>query len=260
MYDFEYVKASSVSDAVAALADEDAAAISGGQTLLQTMKARLAMPSKVVDLSGVSEMRSITDNGDSVTVGGAVTHHEVATDGAIPARSALAGGIGDPAVRHRGTLGGSVANNDPSACYPAACLGLGATIHTSGGDVAADDFFTGMFETALGEGQIVTGATFPKPAAANYQKFVQPASRFALVGVFVSRGADGYVRVAVTGASESGAHRWTDAANAPAGNFTPDAVPVAPGADGMISDLHGSAEYRAHLVAVLTRRAVAACA
>ena len=176
-----------------------------------------------------------------------------------PALAALAAGIGDPAVRHRGTIGGSVANNDPSACYPAACLGLGATIHTSGGDIAADDFFQGMFETALGEGQIVTGVTFPVPAKANYQKFVQPASRFALVGVFVSQMADGYVRVAVTGASESGVHRWTDAENALASNFSPDAVPAAPAAEGMIADLHGSAAYRAHLVSVMTKRAVAAC-
>jgi carbon-monoxide dehydrogenase medium subunit len=259
MYNFDYVKASSVADAVAALADEDAQAISGGQTLLQTMKARLAAPSKVVDLSGVAEMGAITDNGDSLTVGGAVTHHAVSENGAIPALSALAGGIGDPAVRHKGTIGGSVANNDPSACYPAACLGLGATIHTSDGDIAADNFFTGMFETTLGEGQIVTGVTFPKPAKANYQKFVQPASRFALVGVFVSQAADGSVRVAVTGASESGAHRWTAAEEALSAEFSADAVPAAPAADGMISDIHGSAEYRAHLVAVMTRRAVAAC-
>lgn len=263
MYNFDYVKVSSVADAVAALGDDEAQAISGGQTLIPTLKARLAAPSKLVDLSGVAEMSSISAGDGSVTIGGAVTHHAVETSdvvkGANPALAALAGGIGDPAVRHKGTIGGSVANNDPSACYPSACLGLGATIHTSGGDVAADDYFKGMFETALGEGQIVTGVTFPNPAKASYQKFVQPASRFALVGVFVSQMADGYVRVAVTGASESGVFRWTDAENALAGNFSPDAVPGAPAADGMISDLHGSAEYRAHLVGVMTRRAVAAC-
>ena len=259
MYNFDYVKASSVADATAALGG-DAQAISGGQTLIPTLKARLGMPSKLVDLSGVSEMSGISAGDGAVTIGGAVTHHAVSESGDVPpALAALAAGIGDPAVRHRGTIGGSVANNDPSACYPSACLGLGATIHTSAGDVAADDFFQGMFDTALGEGQIVTGVTFPVPAKANYQKFVQPASRFALVGVFVSQMADGYVRVAVTGASEGGVFRWTDAENALASNFSADAVPGAPAADGMIADLHGSAAYRAHLVSVMTKRAVAAC-
>lgn len=260
MYNFDYQKASSVADAVAALGGE-AQAISGGQTLIPTLKARLAAPSVLVDLSGVAEMKGIEAAGGQVKIGGATTHHEVSTSadvaGAIPALAALAGGIGDPAVRHRGTLGGSVANNDPSACYPAACLGLGATIHTSAGDVAADDFFRGMFETALGEGQIVTGATFPVPEKASYQKFVQPASRFALVGVFVAKTAGG-ARVAVTGASESGVFRWTEAEQALSANWSPDAVPQAPAADGMIADLHGSAEYRAHLVQVITRRAVKA--
>ena len=257
MYNFDYVKASSVADATAALGGE-ASPISGGQTLIPTLKQRLAAPSKLVDLSGVAEMSAITDNGDSVTVGGAVTHETVAANGAIPALSALAGGIGDPAVRHRGTIGGSVANNDPSACYPSACLGLGATIHTSAGDVAADDFFTGLFETSLAEGAIVTGVTFPKPAKAAYVKFVQPASRFALVGVFVSQMADGYTRVAVTGASGDGVFRWTDAEAALSANWSADAAPAAPAADGMIADLHGSAAYRAHLVSVITKRAVAA--
>lgn len=261
MYNFDYAKAASVADAVAALGADEAQAISGGQTLIPTLKQRLAMPSTLVDLSGVEEMRGIAVRGGSVTIGGAVTHHEVATSGEVesqvPALAALASGIGDPAVRHRGTLGGSVANNDPSACYPSACLGLGATIHTSAGDVAADDFFLGMFDTALGEGQIVTGATFPAPEKAAYMKFVQPASRFALVGVFVAKTAGG-ARVAVTGASESGVFRWTAAEEALSANWSPDAVPAAPAADGMIADLHGSAEYRAHLVAVMTKRAVAA--
>ena len=240
MYNFDYAKAASVADAAAALAAEDAEAISGGQTLIPTLKARLAAPSVLVDLSGVAEMRGISANAGGVRIGGAATHHEVATSadvqGAIPALAALAGGIGDPAVRHRGTLGGSAANNDPSACYPAACLGLGATIHTSGGDVAADDFFTGMFETALADGQIVTGATFPAPEAANYQKFVQPASRFALVGVFVAKTAAG-ARVAVTGASEGGVFRWTEAEAALSQNWSPEAVPAAPGAEGMIDSI-----------------------
>jgi carbon-monoxide dehydrogenase medium subunit len=243
---------------VTALGSEDAQAMSGGQTLIPTLKARLGQPSSVVDISGIAETKGISVSGGVVKIGGSVTHHDVATSaevqGAIPALAELAGKIGDPAVRHRGTIGGSVANNDPSACYPSACLGLGATIHTSAGDIAADDFFQGMFDTALGEGQIVTGVSFPVPEAANYQKFVQPASRFALVGVFVSKGAGG-VRVAVTGASESGVFRWTDAEAALSGGGD---VPAAPAADGMISDLHGSSEYRAHLVAVMTKRAVAA--
>lgn len=262
MYNFDYVKAGSVSDALKALAAEDAQPISGGQTLIPTLKARLGQPSALVDLSGVAELKGISASGAGLKIGGATTHHEVAESadvkGAIPALAALAGHIGDPAVRHKGTIGGSVANNDPSACYPSACLALGATIHSSAGDVAADDFFQGMFDTALEEGQIVTGVSFPKPEAANYQKFLQPASRFALVGVFVAKFADG-VRVAVTGASEGGVFRWTEAEKALSANFSPDAVPDAPSAEGMIGDLHGSPEYRAHLVKVMTKRAVAAC-
>ncbi|MEO1610785.1 MAG: FAD binding domain-containing protein, partial [Pseudomonadota bacterium] len=231
MYNFDYAKAASVADAVAALGADEAQAISGGQTLIPTLKQRLAMPSTLVDLSGVAEMQGIEAGGGTIRIGGAVTHHAVATSAdvqsAVPALAALASGIGDPAVRHKGTLGGSVANNDPSACYPSACLGLGATIHTSGGDVAADDFFQGMFDTALGEGQIVTGATFPVPEAAAYMKFVQPASRFALVGVFVAKTAAG-ARVAVTGASESGVFRWTAAEEALSAEWSADAVPAAP--------------------------------
>lgn len=262
MYNFEYVKPGSVAEAVSALQSEDAIAMSGGQTLMPTMKARLAQPSKVVDLSGISDLTGISVNADSVTIGGATRHVAVETSAdvksAFPALAALAGGIGDPQVRNRGTIGGSVANNDPAACYPSACLGTGATIHTSTRTIAADDFFQGMFDTALNEGEIVTGVSFPIPQKANYQKFVQPASRFALVGVFVAQFADG-VRVAVTGASNGGVHRWTAAEQALAGNFSPDAVPAAPAADNMISDIHGTPEYRAHIVQVMTKRAVAAC-
>ena len=261
MYNFDYVKPASLADAVAALADEDAVAISGGQTLLPTMKARLAQPSKVIDLAGMAELTGITISPDSVTIKGATRHVDVERSadlrGVFPALADLAGNIGDPAVRNRGTIGGSVANNDPAACYPAACLGTGATIHTTGGDVAADAFFQGMFDTALDEGQLVTGVTFPIPQRAHYQKFVQPASRFALVGVFVAKYADG-VRVAVTGASEGGVFRWTEAEAALSANYSADAVPSAPSADGMIGDVHGTSAYRAHLVAVMTKRAVAA--
>lgn len=263
MYNFDYIKPSSVAEATSALADEDAQAISGGQTLIPTLKARLAAPSAVVDLSGIAELQAVSASDGGVHIGAAVTHHEVASSadvaGACAALASLANGIGDPSVRHKGTIGGSVANNDPSADYPAACLALGATVHTSDGDIAADNFFAGMFDTALGEGQIVTGVSFPACSAANYQKFIQPASRFALVGVFVAHHSSG-PRVAVTGASEGGVFRWTEAETALAANFAAsalDGLSLPP--DGMITDLHGSAEYRAHLVTVLAKRAVAAC-
>ena len=260
MYNFDYVKPGSVAEAVSALSG-DAMPISGGQTLIPTMKARLAQAETLVDLSGIAELNGITVNPDSVTIGGATRHVQVETSaevkGVFPSLAALAGGIGDPQVRNRGTMGGSVANNDPAACYPSACLGTGATIHTSSRTIAADDFFQGMFDTALEEGEIVTGVSFPIPQRAAYMKFVQPASRFALVGVFVAQFADG-VRVAVTGASEGGVFRWTDAEAALSANFSADAVPAAPSADGMIGDIHGTPEYRAHIVQVMTKRAVAA--
>ncbi len=260
MYDFEFVKPSTVADAVAALADEDAMALGGGQTLIPTMKQRLASPSKLVSLAGIADLQGVTTGGGSVSVGGATTHATVAAEaGAYPALAALAGDIGDPAVRNRGTIGGSVANNDPSADYPAAALASGATIRTDRREIAADDFFQGMFETALEDGEIITAVDFPIPEAANYQKFKQPASRFALVGVMVAKYPDG-VRVAVTGASENGVFRWKEAETALTKDFRTDALmdldinPL-----NMISDLHGTGEYRAHLVKVLTKRAVATC-
>lgn len=260
MYNFEFVKPGSVADAVAALKGADAQALGGGQTLLPTMKQRLASPAKLVSLSGIAEMVGVSADGSAVTVGGATTHAQVAREAAshYPALAALAAHIGDPAVRNRGTIGGSLANNDPAACYPAAALGSGATIVTNSREIAADDFFQGMFTTALNEGEIITSVRFPIPSAANYQKFLQPASRFALVGVFVAKYADG-VRVAVTGASEGGVHRWSEAEAALSSNFSADAVKgLSVAADGLLSDIHGSAEYRAHLVGVLTGRAVAA--
>ncbi|MDO6798532.1 FAD binding domain-containing protein [Shimia thalassica] len=259
MYNFDYEKPSTVADAVAALGDEDAQALGGGQTLIPTLKQRLASPTTLVSLSGISEMQGITDDGGSITIGGATVHADVAANGAIAALSDLAGNIGDPAVRNRGTIGGSLANNDPSACYPSAALGLGATIVTNTREIAADDYFQGMFTTALDEGEIITAVKVPKPEAANYQKFEQPASRFALVGVFVAKTSGG-VRVAVTGASEEGVFRWSEAEAALNGSFSADALEgMAPDADGMIADLHGTSAYRAHLVGVMTRRAVAAC-
>ena len=264
MYAFDYVKPASVSDALAALTMEDAQPISGGQTLIPTLKQRLAMPSQLVDLSGIEELKGISVTGGMVTIKAATRHRDVETSPevrrAFPALAELAANIGDPQVRNRGTIGGSVANNDPAACYPAACLGTGATIVTSAGEHAADDFFEGIFTTALGEGEIVTEVRFPVPEAAHYQKFEQPASRFALVGVFVAKFPDG-VRVAVTGASEAGVYRWSEAEEALSASFSPDAVAgLKHPAEGMISDIHGSPAYRAHLVGVMTRRAVAACA
>lgn len=257
MYAFDIERPSTVAEAAAALGGE-AQALSGGQTLIPTLKQRLASPDKLVSLSGVSEMQGISSAGGVLTVGGGTIHADVAADGSYAALSALASNIGDPAVRSRGTIGGSLANNDPSACYPAAALGSGATIVTNTREIAADDYFQGMFETALNEGEIVTAVKFPIPEKANYQKFVQPASRFALVGVFVSKSADG-VRVAVTGASNNGVHRWTEAETALSADFSASSLEgLSVPADDLIDDLHGSPEYRAHLVKVMTGRAVTA--
>lgn len=259
MYAFDVTRPANVAEAIEALKGDEAQALGGGQTLIPTLKQRLASPSALVSLAGLDEIKGIcmTDDG-KLAVGGATSHAAVAAEaGAYPALAALAGGIGDPAVRNRGTIGGSLANNDPAACYPSAALASGATIVTNSRQIAADDYFQGMFTTALEEGEIITSVEFPIPEAASYQKFEQPASRFAMVGVFVAKYADG-VRVAVTGASEEGVFRWSDAEAALSANFSADAVPAAPGADGMISDLHGSGAYRAHLVAVMTKRAVAA--
>ena len=260
MYAFEIEKPSTIADAVLALSGEDSQALGGGQTLIPTLKQRLAAPEVLVSLSGVSEMVGICRNdAGEMCIGGATTHAAVAAGaGAFPALAALASHIGDPAVRNRGTIGGSLANNDPSACYPAAALGAGATIKTNTRDIAADDYFEGMFSTALDEGEIVTEVRFPVPEVANYQKFVQPASRFALVGVFVAKFADG-VRIAVTGASEEGVFRWTEAEAALSADFSAEALSdLTVPADGMIADLHGSPAYRAHLVKVMTGRAVGA--
>jgi carbon-monoxide dehydrogenase medium subunit len=258
MYSFEVDKPGSVADAVAALQVEEAMALGGGQTLIPTLKQRLASPSRLVSLAGIAEMKGVTVADGVVTVGGGTVHAEVAREAAdaYPALAALAGNIGDPAVRNRGTIGGSLANNDPAACYPSAALASGATIVTNTREIAADDYFQGMFTTALHEGEIITAVRFPVPQAASYQKFEQPASRFALVGVFLARFADG-VRVAVTGASEEGVFRWSEAEAALTREFRPDALTglaIAP--ENMIADLHGTKDYRAHLVNVLTKRAV----
>ncbi len=259
MYEFEFARPETVADAVQALSEEDAQALGGGQTLIPTLKQRLAMPTTLVSLGGISELKGISASGREVVVRGGTTHAEVAEGAsAYPALAALAGQIGDPAVRNRGTIGGSLANNDPAACYPAAALASGATIVTNAREIAADDYFQGMFTTALEEGEIITEVRFPVPEAANYQKFLQPASRFAMVGVFVAKFADG-VRVAVTGASEEGVFRWAEAEAALSANFSADAISgLTVEAEDMIGDIHGTKEYRAHLVGVMTKRAVTA--
>lgn len=261
MYAFEIERPSSIEEAARKLGIEDAQALGGGQTLIPTLKQRLAAPSVLVSLTGIAEMHGVKASGGTVTIGGATPHATVAAEAsAYPALAELASHIGDPAVRNRGTIGGSLANNDPSACYPAAALGSGATITTNSREITADDFFTGLFETALNEGEIITGVSFPMPERANYQKFLQPASRFALVGVFVAKYADG-VRVAVTGASEGGVYRWSEAEAALSSDFSAGAISgLSVAGDGMIGDIHGTPDYRAHLVKVLTGRAVAAAA
>ncbi len=261
MYNFDVERPSTIADAVAALGRDEAQPLSGGQTLIPTLKARLAAPSVLVSLGDVEEMKGVcVDDAGLLCIGGATTHARVAAEAAAhyPALAFLAGHIGDPAVRNRGTIGGSIANNDPSACYPAGALGSGATIVTNQREIAADDYFLGMFETALDDGEIVTEVKFPVPEAAHYEKFLQPASRFPLVAVFVAKFSDG-VRVAVTGASNNGVFRWSEAEAALGSDFSADAVAGLSVDDSdMISDLHGTAAYRAHLIGVMTRRAVAA--
>jgi carbon-monoxide dehydrogenase medium subunit len=263
MHNINYHAAATAAEAVSLLSSaEDAALLAGGQTLLPTMKARLAAPSDLVDISRAEDLRGISLGDETVTIGAMTTHAEVAGNSDLksvfPALCDLAGRIGDPAVRHRGTIGGSLANNDPAACYPSAVLGTGATISTNKRDIAADEYFQGMFATSLDAGEVITSITFPIPEAANYHKFAQPASRFALVGVFVAKFPD-CVRVAVTGASEEGVYRWTDAETALASDFSAEAVGgLSVRSQGMISDLHGDGTYRANLVRVMTARAVAA--
>lgn len=261
MYDVTFQKADSIADAASKLS-EDAKILSGGQTLIPTMKARLASPDTLVDVSGVAEMQGISVDGSSVTIGAAVTHSEVANSAdvasAIPALAALAGGIGDPAVRHRGTIGGSVANNDPAADYPAACLGLGATIVTNEREISADDYFQGLFETDLGDDEIITAVRFPIPSKAGYAKFPNPASRYAMVGVMVAATSDG-VRAAVTGAGDDGVFRSGEIEAALGSDWSEAAIDgVSISSDSMLSDMHGDANYRANLVKVMAKRAVAA--
>jgi carbon-monoxide dehydrogenase medium subunit len=265
MYAAKYHKPATLSDAVAALgAADEGKVLAGGQTLLPTMKQHLAAPSDLVDIRGINGMRGVTASGGTLTIGAATTHAEVAGNADvlkhIPALACLAAGIGDPAVRHMGTIGGSIANNDPAADYPAAVLGLGATVVTNTREIAADDFFQGMFATALEEGEIITAVRFPVPKRAGYAKFRNPASRYAMVGVMVAETGDG-ARVAVTGAGSDGVFRHEAMEAALASSFAASALDgIATDEDGLLSDIHGSAAYRAHLVGVMARRAVEAAA
>ena len=263
MYQFNLVRPKTLADAEALLAKaDDPKLLAGGQTLIPTLKQRLAMPSDVIDIGSLKELAFIRAEGDAVMIGAGTKHFDVANSADVqkhnPALAHLASLIGDPAVRHMGTLGGSIANNDPAADYPAACVGLDAKIHTNKRLIAADEYFKGMFETALEPDEIIKEVTFPHPEKAAYQKFPNPASRYAMVGVFVSKGPWG-IRVAVTGAGQNGVFRVKAMEEALAKSWSPDAVAnikVSP--DDLLSDLHGSAEYRAHLVTVMAKRAVAA--
>ena len=258
MYAFAYERPASLADVVAQIA-AGGQALAGGQTLIAALKQRLAQPASLIDLAGVAELSGIRKEGNALVIG-AMTKHETVADSAdvkalIPALAALAGGIGDRQVRAMGTLGGSVANNDPAACYPSAVLGLGATVQTNQRKIAADDFFQGMYTTALEAGELITAIHFPAPQKAAYAKFRQPASRFALVGVFVAQTASG-VRVAITGAG-NGVFRHAGLEAALTKSFTPEAVEgVAIDASELNADLHASAAFRAQLIKVQTQRAV----
>ncbi len=260
MQTFAYQTPASVADAARAAAQDDAKLLAGGQSLLASMKLGLAAPATLIDLAGIAELKGIKVEAGKVTIGAATTHAAVAASPevrkAIPALADLAGHIGDRQVRNRGTIGGSLANDDPAACYPAAVLGLGATVHTNKRTIAADDFFRGIYTTALEDAEIITAVSFPVPEKAGWQKFKQPASRFSIVGVFVSKGPAG-VRVAITGAGANGVYRAKELEAKLTANWSATALAgVTVGADGLNSDLHGSAEYRAALIPVLTARAV----
>ncbi|MEE8499545.1 MAG: xanthine dehydrogenase family protein subunit M [Kiloniellales bacterium] len=264
MYNFNYHRPGSVEEAVQLLSGAaDGTLMGGGMTLIPVLKQRLANPSDVVDIGGISGLSGISEDGGNIVVGATTIHASVASDATvqakIPALAALAESIGDAQVRNRGTIGGSIANNDPAADYPAALVGLGATVRTNQREIAADDFFTGLFETALGDAEVITAVAFPVPDKAGYAKFPNPASRYAIVGVMVSQGPAG-TRVAVTGAGAC-VFRAADMEAALSSNFSAEALSGASvSADGFNSDIHASAEYRAHLVGVMARRAVAAAA
>ena len=263
MYTTSYVKASDVADATTKLgAADDGKLLAGGQTLLPTLKQRLANPDQLVDLAGCN-LSGVSKSGNTIKIGAMTCHADVASHKDVaasnPGLAQLAGGIGDRQVRNCGTIGGSVANNDPAACYPAAVLALGGTIHTSNRDIAADDFFVGMFETALDEEEIITAVSLPNPDKSAYIKFPNPASRYAMVGVFVAKFGDS-VRVAVTGAGEDGVFRATAIEAALSASFDAKSLDgISISDDGLMQDIHASPAYRAHLIVEMARRAVAAC-
>src|SRR6266478_8131904 len=263
MYQTTYHRPSSIDEAAALFAKgTEAKYLAGGHTLIPVMKQRLASPSDVIDLGRLKELIGVEASGDTLTIKAATTHYDVAQSAAaqkaIPAVAYLASLIGDPAVRHRGTIGGSIANNDPAADYPAAVLALGATIKTNERSIVADDYFKGLFATALEEGEIITAVSFPVPAKAAYAKFPHPASRFALAGVFVAKTKSGEIRVAVTGASQSGVMRVPTIEAALKADWSAAALDnVAISADALLNDLHGSSDYRAHLIKVMAQRALA---
>ena len=265
MYDVHYHRPASLDDALNLLAGaEEAKILAGGQTLLPTMKQHLAAPTDLVDIRRLPGLSGVTVEGGTLVIGAATTHAEVAGNADVlrhvPSLACLAAGIGDPAVRHMGTIGGSIANNDPAADYPSAILALNATVVTNQREIAADDYFAGMFATALEEGEIIMAVKIVPPKRGAYAKFPNPASRYAMVGVYVAETASG-VRVAVTGAGENGVFRHAGLEAAVSGNFAPEAVEnVSVSADGLLSDIHGDATYRAHLVKVMAKRAVAAAA
>ncbi|MBA5775835.1 xanthine dehydrogenase family protein subunit M [Stappia sp. F7233] len=265
MYETTYHRPKTLAEAGSLLAKSDEAKLlAGGQTLIPTMKQRLAAPSDVIDLRHIEDLKGITETpSGGVRIGAAVTHAEVASSDIVkrqlPGVATLAGGIGDPHVRHMGTLGGSIANNDPAADYPAALLALGATVVTNKREIAADDFFTALFETALGEDEIVTAVVFPKAEKSAYAKYPNPASRYAMAGVFVAKLGDGSVRVAATGAGQGGVFRIGAMEQALGSNWSADAVAGVKVSDGdLLADIHGSAAYRANLLTVMAKRAVAA--
>jgi carbon-monoxide dehydrogenase medium subunit len=264
MYQTTYHRPSSVDEAASLFAKgSDAKYLAGGHTLIPVMKQRLASPSDVIDLGKIKELIGIEPSGDGIVIKAATTHYNVATSDAvkkaIPALSYLASLIGDPAVRHRGTIGGSLANNDPAADYPAAVLALGATVKTNKRSISADDFFKGLFTTALEDGEIITAVSFPVQAKAGYSKFNHPASRFALTGVFVARTPGGDVRVAATGASQNGVMRVSAIEAALKANWSAGAIDgVTVSAAGLMSDIHGTSDYRANLIKVMAQRAVTA--
>jgi len=262
MYSFELDRPTSTAAAAAAFTG-DARYLAGGQTLIQAMKLRISQSERLIDLGAVAELSGICMDGNNIVIGATTKHATVAASDlvrkACPALADLAAGIGDMMVRNMGTLGGSIANADPAACYPAAVLGLGATVHTNKRTIAADSYFTGMFSTALEDGELITSVSFPAVMKAAYIKYKQPASRFAMVGVFAAQTASG-VRVAVTGV-KSAVFRATEIEAALNASFTPAAAEaVALGTEGVNSDLHGSAEYRAAMVSVMAGRAVAVAA